>query len=387
MLHDLTSVWMEGRACPLARRGHSRDGKKGKLQSAFCVIGTGVGAGVPRQHPATLSSQITTLQERFSLAKVVLVGDRGTEAREEVKPAGLDQRLEGTGHPFTGGGRRCRDVALRRERLGGDHQRCVSRRTPLPQPIAGRGPGPRDLLEATEARTDRSSDTARQAPGRSGRGSARSSAGTRWRSTSRGPSTMTVSSPVGAMRLPSLPRPGSTVPARCARLQAAELRGTGLPQPQDRGPEGASRLPPHRAPGHVFLCMLACYIEWHMRQRLKPLLFDDEDAEGDRPSWRRQRSRRAPGPRRQPRGRPGMAQLLHPHRRSRDHHPQHRGAPPCGRQTLPSYHTAHAATEKGLGLSRRAPVAFSVATHSILSNVNTFITSNCSPPGSGLMSG
>ncbi len=40
VLYDLTSVWMEG--CPLAKRGHSRDGKKGKLQPAFCAIGTAV---------------------------------------------------------------------------------------------------------------------------------------------------------------------------------------------------------------------------------------------------------------------------------------------------------------------------------------------------------
>ncbi len=65
---------------------------------------------------------------------------------------------------------------------------------------------------------------------------------------------------------------------------------------------------------HVFLCMLAYYIEWHMRQKLKPLLFDDEDAEGGCLSWRRQRFRRAPGPRRQPRGRPGVAQFPYPHR-------------------------------------------------------------------------
>ena len=34
----------------------------------------------------------------------------------------------------------------------------------------------------------------------------------------------------------------------------------------------------HRVRAHVFLCMLAYYVEWHMRQKLAPLLFDDEDA-------------------------------------------------------------------------------------------------------------
>ncbi len=101
VLYDLTSVWMEGRSCPLARRGHSRDGKQGKLQIEFgllcdrdgCPVSVEVFAGNTAD-PATLASQIATLRERFSLSKVVLVGDRGmlTEARirEEVKPAGLD---------------------------------------------------------------------------------------------------------------------------------------------------------------------------------------------------------------------------------------------------------------------------------------------------------
>ena len=101
VLYDLTSVWMEGRSCPLARRGHSRDGKQGKLQIEFgllcdrdgCPVSVEVFPGNTAD-PATLASQIATLRERFSLSRVVLVGDRGmlTEARirEEVKPAGLD---------------------------------------------------------------------------------------------------------------------------------------------------------------------------------------------------------------------------------------------------------------------------------------------------------
>ena len=101
VLYDLTSVWMEGRACPLARRGHSRDGKKGKLQIEFgllcdrdgCPVSVEVFSGNTAD-PATVGYEVATLQERFSLAKVVLVGDRGmlTEARirEEVRPAGLD---------------------------------------------------------------------------------------------------------------------------------------------------------------------------------------------------------------------------------------------------------------------------------------------------------
>ncbi len=100
VLYDLTSVWLEGRSCPLARRGHSRDGKRGKLQIGFgllcdrdgCPVSVGVFPGNTAD-PATLASQIAKVRDRFSLAKVVLVGDRGmlTEARirEEVRPAAL----------------------------------------------------------------------------------------------------------------------------------------------------------------------------------------------------------------------------------------------------------------------------------------------------------
>ncbi|MCY4356644.1 MAG: IS1634 family transposase, partial [Gammaproteobacteria bacterium] len=101
VMYDLTSVYMEGRKCELAKRGYSRDGKKGKLQVEFgllcnadgCPVAVEVYAGNTAD-PNTVGSQIYKLRERFGLSKVVLVGDRGmlTEARirEEVKPAGLD---------------------------------------------------------------------------------------------------------------------------------------------------------------------------------------------------------------------------------------------------------------------------------------------------------
>ena len=101
VLYDLTSVYLEGRCCPLARHGHSRDGKKGKLQIEFgllcnaegCPVAVEVFAGNTAD-PKTVRAQIDKLRGRFGLSRVVLVGDRGmlTEARirEDVKPAGLD---------------------------------------------------------------------------------------------------------------------------------------------------------------------------------------------------------------------------------------------------------------------------------------------------------
>ena len=98
---DLTSVWMEGRNCPLSRHGHSRDGKRGKLQIEFTLLCDRDGRPVSVEafagntaDPGTVSTHIDTLRRRFGLERVVLVGDRGmlTEARirNEVGPAGFD---------------------------------------------------------------------------------------------------------------------------------------------------------------------------------------------------------------------------------------------------------------------------------------------------------
>ena len=101
VLYDLSSTWLEGRCCPLAKRGYSRDGKRGKLQIVFgllcnregCPIAVEVFEGNTAD-PRTVGAQLDKLRRRFGLSRVVLVGDRGmlTEARirEEVAPAGLD---------------------------------------------------------------------------------------------------------------------------------------------------------------------------------------------------------------------------------------------------------------------------------------------------------
>ena len=101
VLYDVTSTYFEGRSCPLARFGHNRDGKSGKLQIVFGLLCTTEGCPVAVEvfegnvgDPSTLASQIAKLKERFGLERVVLVGDRGliTQARLEktLTPAGLD---------------------------------------------------------------------------------------------------------------------------------------------------------------------------------------------------------------------------------------------------------------------------------------------------------
>src|SRR5271155_1681278 len=101
VLYDVSSSYMEGRCCPLAKRGHSRDGKKGTLQIIYGLLCAPDGCPVAIEvfdgntgDPKTLATQIEKLKQRFRLDHVVLVGDRGmiTQARitEDIKSAGLD---------------------------------------------------------------------------------------------------------------------------------------------------------------------------------------------------------------------------------------------------------------------------------------------------------
>src|ERR1700719_994695 len=101
VLYDVSSSWLEGRCCELARFGYSRDGKKGKLQIVYGLLCAADGCPVAVEvfegntaDPMTLSVQIDKLKERFGLSRVVLVGDRGmitaARIRDDLRPAGLD---------------------------------------------------------------------------------------------------------------------------------------------------------------------------------------------------------------------------------------------------------------------------------------------------------
>jgi DDE family transposase len=101
VLYDVSSSYMEGRCCPLAKRGYSRDGKKGTLQITYGLLCAPDGCPIAIEvfdgdtaDPMTLATQIEKLKQRFRLDRVVMVGDRGmiTQARitDEIKSAGLD---------------------------------------------------------------------------------------------------------------------------------------------------------------------------------------------------------------------------------------------------------------------------------------------------------
>lgn len=98
VLYDLSSSWMQGHCCPLAARGHSRDGKAGKEQIEYgltcCPEGRPIAVEVfcgNTADPTAFISAAAAVRERFELNDVVMVGDRGmiTNARiDALKKAG-----------------------------------------------------------------------------------------------------------------------------------------------------------------------------------------------------------------------------------------------------------------------------------------------------------
>ena len=90
-LYDLTSSYFEGVSCPLAALGHNRDGKKGKLQVNHGLLTNGGGCPVAVSvhpgntgDPKTLMPQVQKIRQRFGIKNFVLVGDRGMISQKQV---------------------------------------------------------------------------------------------------------------------------------------------------------------------------------------------------------------------------------------------------------------------------------------------------------------
>ena len=103
-LFDLSSSWLEGRCCPLAARGYSRDGKKGKLQIEYGLLTDPAGRPVAVRvfpgntgDPAAFTEIVTVVREKFGLRHMVMVGDRGMITSARI--AALNQAEDRTPRP------------------------------------------------------------------------------------------------------------------------------------------------------------------------------------------------------------------------------------------------------------------------------------------------
>ena len=100
-LFDLSSSWLEGSQCPLAARGYSRDGKKGKLQIEYGLLTDPEGRPVAVRvfpgstgDPSAFTAIADVVREKFGLAQMVMVGDRGMITSARI--AALNQLEDGT---------------------------------------------------------------------------------------------------------------------------------------------------------------------------------------------------------------------------------------------------------------------------------------------------
>ena len=103
-LFDLSSSWLEGTRCPLAARGYSRDGKKGKLQIEYGLLTDPEGRPVAVRvfpgntgDPAAFTAIADVMRNKFELAQMVMVGDRGMITSARIRA--LNQLEDGTRRP------------------------------------------------------------------------------------------------------------------------------------------------------------------------------------------------------------------------------------------------------------------------------------------------
>ena len=232
-LYDLSSSWMTGTKCPLAKRGYSRDGKKGLPQIEYALLTDPAGCPVAVRvfggntaDPTAFTAAVTAVKDTFALENMVMVGDRGmiTTARitalKETRWAGLGDRVAGPADRRAG--RRYRAAAddpVRRAELRRDHAtpttpaNASSPAATPPWPTCGpiNGPScwrpPKRCSPRSWRRSRRAGWSART---RSGCASGRSSAATKWPNTSTSTITDTTLTITRNQPNGSTPKPHST---------------------------------------------------------------------------------------------------------------------------------------------------------------------------------
>jgi transposase len=322
VFYDVTSSYYEGKTCPLARFGHDRDGKTGLPIIVYGLLTDADGRPVAVQvfpgntgDPRTVPAQVETLTKRFGLSRVVLVGDRGmlTQTQIEVlkKHPGLGwisalrsgsiRRLLADGHLIK--------KDLEAERLAEisspdfPGERLVACYNPLL--AEQRRQKRQDLLAATQAELETLAASVRRAADRP---ETAAEVGVRagkiinhYKMSKHFTLTIGDGSLEWARKQDEITREElldgidvvrTSEPTE--RLTAADgvrsYKRLALVEQAFRCLKGIDLLvrPIHhrtanRVRAHILLCVLAYYLEWHLRQVWEPLLFEDEGLTEDRP--------------------------------------------------------------------------------------------------------
>jgi len=311
--YDLSSSYLEGSHCPLARLGYSRDGKKGTLQIEYGLLADPDGrpvavAVVPGNtgDPATVPATVDTLRTRFGLERIVLVGDRGmlTSARiETVRAAGFlwisalrgpairtlaqdgalqlglfdERNLAEISHPDFPGERLivCRNPALAAERARKRIELLAATEAALARVVARVEAGTLQGAARIGLALGRVVDRFKMAKhfeleiGDDHLVVTRREQAIAAEAALDGLYVLRTSVPAERLDAPSVVRSYK----RLSRVERA-FRGF---KAADLAIRPIRHWTEDRVRAHVFLCMLAYYVQWHLERAWAPLLFRDEE--------------------------------------------------------------------------------------------------------------
>ncbi len=287
ILYDVSSSYLEGRLCPLAAFGYNRDGKKGKQQIVFGLLCSAAGCPLAVEvfpgntaDPTTLGRQVDKIRKRFGIARIVLVGDRGmlttARIRADLQPADSlvpDAVAEITSPDFPG------------ERL----LLCLN-----PRLRTERRRKREDLLQATERILEGIATAVRDGrlAGEAAIGCRIGEQANRYKVRKHFALHVTEDSFAwerqqdsieAEARLDGLYAIRTSLPDLAAEAAVEAYKSLSGVERAFRTSKDHLRVRPihvyseNHVRGHVFLCMFAYYVEWHMRRRLAPLLFQDDD--------------------------------------------------------------------------------------------------------------
>jgi transposase len=317
VLYDLSSTYFEGRHCPLARFGHSRDERSGNPQIVFGLLTDSEGCPVAVEvfegntgDPKTVAPQVDKLRQRFHLKQVILVGDRGmltsARIREDLQPADGLQWISALKsvqiQQLVQGGALQLSLFDQRDLAEIEHpsypgERLIACRNPLLAEERSRKRN--ELLEATEKQLNKIVEATKRKKrplrGRKeiglavGRVLGRYKMGKHFQlfieedgfRCQRKRENIEREAALDGIYVIRTSVPAETltsdkVVGRYKRLSDVERAFRSLKSVDLRIRPIYHRLA-DRVRAHVFLCMLSYYVEWHMRRDLAPMLFDDED--------------------------------------------------------------------------------------------------------------
>ena len=320
VLYDVSSSYYEGRRCSLAAFGHSRDGKAGKPIIVYGVLCDGEGRPVAAQvypgntaDPTTVPDQVEKLRRRFGLSRVVLVGDRGMLTQTQI------ERLRQ--HPGLGWISALRSPAIRSLVEGGELQLSLFDERNLAEISSPEYPGERlvacynplladerrrkreELLAATESKLERIAAevkrrtrtplTADQIGVKLGRALNRYKVGKHFETRiadgqfewSRRSEAIRREADLDGIYVirTSENEASSSAPHTVRSYKSlAQVERAFRCLKADLQVRPIYHRTPERVRAHIFLCLLAYYVEWHMRRALAPLLFADEQLAGER---------------------------------------------------------------------------------------------------------